>query len=409
MWKYLPVLSAAASFTGLEAASLPQLTICPSYSSSRGHFAAAQLRRFLWHLGQNVARIGDERSACSAAAAENSTSTLISLKLVEDSTVNAESFTLHRAADAPNVVELSASSESGLLYATSALLERMGVRFGLTGPVLPTHGMPLDEAIPVGTRITASPVFDRRGLQPFHDFYEGPDTWSQDAWAAVAESVAMMKGNTIALHTYPYNQSFLTGTNEPTVWVGTADAVLPSGDVTPSGGYPTSWANTLRSEWGYQPINTSAYVSGASQLYAHECSGHDLQAGNASRCPWPVDAASSADLFNDVGRMFQSLFSFWNGALGVSSVIGTETPLSLPPSAGQQNASAQAYYEGIFTRLMRLYGSDLDTYWVCICTSGCYWRGPNSGHLRFINDSHHLALPSFLSRYLLTDLDARVL
>jgi hypothetical protein len=48
---------------------------------------------------------------------------------------------------------------------------------------------------------TAWPVFGIRGLQPFHDFFSGPDWWSEDEHKRVLESISLMKGNFIAFHT----------------------------------------------------------------------------------------------------------------------------------------------------------------------------------------------------------------
>ena len=62
-----------------------------------------------------------------------------------------------------------------------------------------------------------------------------------------------MKGNRIGFHTYPYSPNAGTGVNEPAVWVGLKDQVNADGTV--SGAYTTSWANTLRNEWGYSAIS----------------------------------------------------------------------------------------------------------------------------------------------------------
>jgi hypothetical protein len=44
-------------------------------------------------------------------------------------------------------------------------------------------------------------VFSIRGLQPFHDFFEGPDWWSEDEIKRVLESISLMKGNFLGFHT----------------------------------------------------------------------------------------------------------------------------------------------------------------------------------------------------------------
>jgi hypothetical protein len=138
----------------------------------------------------------------------------------------------------------------------------------------------------------------------------------------------MMKGNALATHTYPYSKELGTGTNEPAVWLGPAELVNADGSV--AAAYPTSWASTSRSEWGYVGTNSSAFFAGAAPLFDFECAGHPVQAGNASRCPWPTSPGAAVDLFNDVGALWAQQFPFWK-SLGVKSIMGTESPMPLPP------------------------------------------------------------------------------
>ena len=69
-----------------------------------------------------------------------------------------------------------------------------------------------------------------------------------------------MKMNFLGLHTYPFSATdagHSTGHNEPTVFVGTADDLEADGSVKVASAYPTSYANTMRGEWGYAPMATS--------------------------------------------------------------------------------------------------------------------------------------------------------
>jgi hypothetical protein len=138
-----------------------------------------------------------------------------------------------------------------------------------------------------------------------------------------------MKGNTLAYHTYPIAPgSQGTGSNEPAVWIGLKEDVNPDGTV--KAAYPTSWASTLRPEWGMTAINTSDYMAGADTLFPFDCFGHPAQSGDPTLCPWPVDANSSIELFNRVGALWQTSFAYAH-QLGVKTILGTETPLSPPP------------------------------------------------------------------------------
>jgi hypothetical protein len=47
------------------------------------------------------------------------------------------------------------------------------------------------------------PLFDRRGIQPFHDFPEGPDWWNVDAYKANIGQLTRLRMNFLGLHTYP--------------------------------------------------------------------------------------------------------------------------------------------------------------------------------------------------------------
>ena len=243
--------------------------------------------------------------------------------------------------------------------------------FRLGDTIVPARPLSFDAAAPLGLLYKEAPVFALRGLQPFHDFAEGPDLWSLDAWAAVTESVAMMKGNALGMHTYPYafsgtppGEFNMTGTNEPSVWVGPRSLVKPDGTVLAA--YPTSWANSQRHEWAYWPHPTSDYFGGAAALFPHQCAGHDAQSGDASVCPWPVNASAAMALFDRVGALWKGAFGY-AAALGVKTILGTEAPLALPPYEGV-NASApgaaQEYYAGAFQRLAALLGENLTAYWV---------------------------------------------
>ena len=101
----------------------------------------------------------------------------------------------------------------GALYGAYRLAEHLGARFYLHGDVVPDRTSPwktpaLDES--------GQPLFRLRGIQPFHDFPEGPDWWNRDEYLAVVSQLPKLRMNFIGLHTYPEG-----GPNaEPTVWIG---------------------------------------------------------------------------------------------------------------------------------------------------------------------------------------------
>ena len=82
------------------------------------------------------------------------------------------------------------------------------------------------------------------GIQPFHDFPEGPDWWNRDQYLAVIGQLPKLRMNFFGLHTYPEERP----NAEPTVWIGLPGDIGANGKVRSS--YPSSYMNTLRGNWG---------------------------------------------------------------------------------------------------------------------------------------------------------------
>jgi len=110
-------------------------------------------------------------------------------------------------------VLITGGDSIGTLYAAYRFAEHLGVRFYMHGDTIPDKRialkMPkLDEK--------GKPLFNLRGIQPFHDFPEGPDWWNTDDYKAVIAQLPKMRMNFFGLHTYPQGG----GGPEPTVWIG---------------------------------------------------------------------------------------------------------------------------------------------------------------------------------------------
>jgi len=78
---------------------------------------------------------------------------------------------------------LIGNTPAGALFAVYDYLERLGVGFSTAGPALPPPRTNDNAIAPLrDVTVTAEPIFSLRGLQPFHDFAEGPDwvsVWGQ--------------------------------------------------------------------------------------------------------------------------------------------------------------------------------------------------------------------------------------
>ena len=70
----------------------------------------------------------------------------------------------------------------GTLYGAYRFAEHIGIRFYLHGDVAPDRqvGLRLPKVDERG-----KPLFETRGIQPFHDFPEGPDWWNTDGYKAI--------------------------------------------------------------------------------------------------------------------------------------------------------------------------------------------------------------------------------
>jgi hypothetical protein len=246
----------------------------------------------------------------------------------------------------------------GTLYAAYRLAEHWGVRFYLHGDVVPDERMTL--SLPMLDE-RGEPLFKTRGIQPFHDFPEGPDWWNADDYKAIIAQLPKLRMNFIGLHTYPQG-----GVGpEPTVWIGLKEDVNPDGTVRLSS--PSSYMNTLRGNWGYTAKPTNDFSFGTAQLFERDDYGPEVMFG---AMPVPRTPEQRNAVFNRTGQMLKEAFKFAH-SLGVQTCVGTETPLIIPDVVKQRIRSegkdpndlavVRELYEGMFQRIANAY--PLDYYW----------------------------------------------
>jgi len=253
-----------------------------------------------------------------------------------------------------STLSIIGGDDLGILYGAYRFTEILGARFYLHGDVLPDEQVPfsvpdLDEP--------SKPLFALRGIQPFHDFPEGPDWWNADDYKALEAQLVRMRMNFIGLHTYPEGHP----NAEPTVWIGQPGDFKKNGDVTFS--YPSSYANTLRNGWGYgRQAPTSEFSFGAADLFEVDAYGSDPMLGN---CPEPITPAGCNDVFNRTSHMLRDAFNFAH-ELQIKTCVGTETPIVIPKLVAGRIAprapSFESLYCGIFQRAAKAY--DIDYYWL---------------------------------------------
>ena len=263
-----------------------------------------------------------------------------------------------------NVLLIIGGDPAGTLYGAYAVAEKLGVRFYLHGDVVPEKRIPCE--LPVMDEIR-KPLFALRGIQPFHDFPEGPDWWSRDGYKAVLGQLPKMGMNFFGLHTYPEG-----GVGpEPLTWIGTAGELSLSAGGKVAQSYPSRHFTTanVSGSWGYRPEHTGDYAFGAAELFDRDDYGADYM---RDTFPWDKMPPAACDaLFNRVGDLLGDTFSFAR-MLGIKTCIGTETPLVIPAAVKQRLQAAgknpadpavvQELYEGMFQRIAKV--QPLDYYWL---------------------------------------------
>ncbi len=262
------------------------------------------------------------------------------------------------SADGKPVLLVVGGDAVGTLYGAYRVAEHLGVRFYLHGDVLPDRKAVL--ALPLLDERGAA-LFRTRGIQPFHDFPEGPDWWNTDDYKTIIGQLPKLRMNFLGLHTYPQG-----GVGpEPTVWIGMKDDVNPDGTVKFSS--PSSYQNTLRGNWGYAAKKTGDFSFGTAQLFERDDFGPEVM---FEAMPWPDTPEERNAVFDDTGKMLREAFEFAH-RLGVETCVGTETPLVIPDAVKERLRSkgrdpndpalVRELYEGMFARIERTY--PLDYYW----------------------------------------------
>lgn len=265
--------------------------------------------------------------------------------------------TLHQ--NGRTIILVSGGDEAGVLYGTYRFLEHFGIRYYLHGDVIPDNKITLQ--LPEVNE-KGSPLFPLRGIQPFHDFPEGPDWWNLEEYRAILSQLPKLRMNFLGLHTYPEG-----GPNaEPTTWIGLPQDIGQKALVKSS--YPSSYQNTLRGNWGYAAKKTSEFVYGSADLFDRDAYGAEVMRDCS---PEPSTPEASHRLFAETGTMLQKAFE-WAHQHGVKTCVGTETFLTVPKLVQQHlkdlgknpedKETIRELYAGIFQRIAQTY--PLDYYWL---------------------------------------------
>ncbi|HAH22572.1 MAG TPA: hypothetical protein DCL77_02200 [Prolixibacteraceae bacterium] len=331
----------------------------PKDATSKEMLAASEIRRYIY------LRTGGLAEIVSSEQPTGSGKLIVVSRMGENqvpSDLQAEEFYLKTEKDGSmEKLIVSGGSDQAVLYAAYEFAEQLGMRFYLHGDVVPDGKIALNIS---DLNIRQKPLFSIRGVQPFHDFPEGPDWWNVNDYRAIISQLPKMKMNFIGFHTYPFQAKFSDGPKaEPLVWIGKEDEVNADGTVKTA--YPVLHFNTNDSTWGYYPVKTSDFTYGASQIFETDTYGADYMKNVSS---WPHTEAENIKIVNESGKMLNDAFLMAK-KLGVKTCVGTETPLIIPKEVkdrlgikAETDQQVKELYKGMFSRIQKTY--PLDYYWL---------------------------------------------
>jgi alpha-glucuronidase len=165
-------LAAAVLSAVSNAAAAEAVIVCSARAGSVETLAAREVQRYVYLRTGALLPIAEKAADANA------------IMLAVDAGLKREQYRLKTSAQAgKKTLAITGGSPVAVLYGAYAFAEKLGVRFYLHGDVVPDEqsafALPeLDE--------TRQPLFETRGIQPFHDFPEGPDWWDEDDYKCLA-------------------------------------------------------------------------------------------------------------------------------------------------------------------------------------------------------------------------------
>jgi len=290
--------------------------VCPQKGLKLPRLAAAEIRRYVYiRTGRLLDIVDTPRDGDMLVVATKDGPNLQSADAAAVAALGPQDYLLKSHDEAGRrTLFIIGGSEISTLWGAYRLAEHLGVRFYMHGDVAPDETIPF--ALPALDE-KRKPLFALRGIQPFHDFPEGPDWWTRDDYKAIIGQLPKLGMNFFGLHTY---------FGEPEVWIGLPEDINPDGTVKTA--YPAAWCmTTVSTGWGFTGKKTSDYALGAGNLFDRDAYGPEVLLGFDAVPQKPEDCI---EVFNRTGALFQDAFA-WARELGVKTCVGTETPL-LPPA-----------------------------------------------------------------------------
>lgn len=342
--------------------------------------AGKELRRYLWLLGEGLIEIREN--------VPDSGNCIVAAKADSQDEVPERGFVIQtKKEEGRTLILLKGWGDIEVLYAVYTYLEMLGIRFYMSGDVLPENTA---KNLLFGEEINRveRPLFLVRGLHPFHDFPEGPDWWSQENYRQNLSQLVKMKGNFIGLHTYPETRKEpVKMTAEPLVWIGMEEDCGEDGAVRIS--YPAQHFKTSGDTWNYHAVPIGEYPFETGKVFSGEVMLPSYMKGYEEesylkQLKWAElkpeeEIGRYTGMFQACGEFFSRVFHYAH-LLDVKTCIGTEVPLTVPGivkkhyglEGSMTDEQLTAFYQGMFRRIQVLY--ELDYYWMWT-PEDWTWRG----------------------------------
>lgn len=377
---FLCILLLLFGISAISAGRSALSIVLPANSTSGEMLAAREIRKYIYqrtNLLIPVVILNEDRIADgNIILVASSGSTMLKSMRLQVPELEKDAFIIktfpHKSG---KLLLVCGGSTVGTLYAAYHLAEQMGIGFYLDGDVIPDHRVSF--TFPE-LDILQKPLFERRGIQPFHDFPEGPDWWNLADYKAVFAQLPKLKMNFFGLHTYPEGSAG----PEPLTWIGLPEDVGADGSVK-TAYHARHFTLQNQTSFGFRSMKRAQYSFGTGLLFDRDDFGADYM---RNRAPWPKPD-DEKELFNDMGKFLADALPF-AGSLGIKTCLGTEIPLVLPlqftellKKRGLDPESAgvrQKIYEGIFTRIKNTHPLDFYWFWT---NENWTWKGESKEEL----------------------------
>ena len=204
-WFLLALAAPATAWGGHERTIRPEVIVAAADAPFAERLAAQEVRRYVYLRTGKLLPITDKLGAEPAIVVGSKGQAVV--KALPESGLNGpiqglavESYLTATTDSGPEVVLVVGGDPDGHALRGLSPGRAPGRAVLLHGDVVP------DARVALAIRPTderGKPLFDRRGIQPFHDFPEGPDWWNRDDYKAVLGQLPKLRMNFFGLHTYP--------------------------------------------------------------------------------------------------------------------------------------------------------------------------------------------------------------